>query len=124
MRVYITELRMPELGELKPEVRRWVLLRAFALLRLNDRFFYWVPTLLGVAALVTCCSIAKATRDYLPNYQGLMKETLVDMMWLYNVPMIGAILGGFIGLQLQRWKLRHYLRDVIQADGLENPNAT
>jgi hypothetical protein len=53
-----------------------------------------------------------------------MKETLVDMMWLYNVPMIGAILGGFIGLQLQRWKLRHYLRDVIQADGLENPNAT
>lgn len=46
------------------------------------------------------------------------------MVWCYSGVGIGACWAGFIGLQLQRSKLRPYIRRVVAEYGLEITKAT
>jgi hypothetical protein len=126
MRVYITESQVPELRALTPDLRRLALQRAFALMRLHHRLFYWLSTLFCVIGGVMGTFVGLAFVGHLHLPLGIEGDDwlLQNMVWSYSGIGVGSFSAGFIGLQLQRWKLRPYLRLATEAYGFETKQAT
>jgi hypothetical protein len=110
MRVYLTDSQIPELRELPPAARRLVVKRGLGILRSRARVFYWLPTLLCIVGGVSGALLA-----YLHHPPVVISGDLLtrSMLWFYSGVGIGACAAGFIGSLLQRWKLRPYLRNVV-----------
>jgi hypothetical protein len=115
MHIYLTDSQVPELKPLPRIVRRLVIRRALVIMRSHAPLFCWVPTLFCIvggvagsflgATLVACFHEAPATFGSGRAEQG--------MVWSLSGTVLGACTAGFIGLHLQRWKMRPYLRRVI-----------
>ena len=116
MQLYLTESQVPELRDLPVSLRRVLVRRALTMMRAEARLFCSLPVMLCVigglvgslvgAALLGCFyrSPAGLTADWISK----------SMVWSYSGVGIGSFLAGFIGLQLQRSKLRPYLGRAIR----------
>src|SRR5882762_4834633 len=126
MRVYITESQVPELKSLTSDLRRLVSRRALALMRLHGRLFCWLPTLLCFIGGVTGAFLGSALLGHFHLNPATTSGDLMlqSMVWCYAGVGIGACSAGFIGLQLQRSKLRPYIRKVIEEYGFQITAAT
>ena len=105
MRLYLIESQVPELRLLPRRVRRLVVRHALAMLRGRARLFSWLPSL-------TCAigGLAGAVIGAKPPW----KTGMLSAVWSYSGLGVGAVVGGFAGLHLQRWRLRPYLRRAIE----------
>jgi hypothetical protein len=114
MRVYLTESQVPELGPLPPPLRRLVVRQALAMLRGGARILSWLPSLMcAVGGLAGALIGAKlvgyaASVGYVHEPQGVL-----PVIWSYTGVAIGSVCAGFVGLHLQRSKLRPLLRRAI-----------
>ena len=126
MRVYFIDSQVPELRPLPPTLRRLVVRRALALLRLHGRVFCWLPNLLCVVGGVVGWLLGAALLAYIHQAPASINGDSIfqSFVWSYSGVAVGAFSAGFIGLQLQRLKLRPYLRSVIKECGYETTAAT
>src|SRR5688572_25645852 len=108
LHTYLTERQIPALSPPAPARRRLVYQRAIALLRSDNRTMSWLPTILCVAGGVTGSLVGA----YLFSYLGLGQSPIAgekgmeSIAWSYSSVAIGSLTAGFIGLQLQRRRLR------------------
>jgi hypothetical protein len=115
MRVYLTDSQVPEVRALPAAVRRLVIRRALGIMRSRARLFCWLPTLLCVIGGFSGSLLGGPLLDHFHQAPAFINVdwTTQCMIWSYSGVAIGAFTAGFIGLQLQRWKLRAYLGSVI-----------
>ena len=121
MSLYLIESQVPELGPLPVSLRRVAIRRALAMMRAEARPFCWLPTLLcvvgGVAgALIGADLLGHAVRlGYLqrPPAASGGDWIMLSAAWSFTGVAVGAVSAGFVGLHLQRLKLRPYLRRAI-----------
>jgi hypothetical protein len=116
MQFYCTESKIPELQPLSRASRRVVVLRALRLLRADSWFFYWLPVILcaigaSVGSLVGGMSALLLHPNPPTAVGNRMGQSIVGS---FCGTSIFAFSAGFIGLLIQRWKLRPYLRRVIE----------
>lgn len=109
MSIYFTASQIPELRDLPKAARRVIVGHALGILRSRARLFYWLPTLLcAVGALggVYLCG------TLLPHSYHLPAKLDPSVFECY-LGLGAGFATGFIGLQLQLWKLRPLLHSVI-----------
>ena len=129
MRPYLIESQVPELGLLPRPVRRVVVRQALAMLREGARLFSWLPSVTcaigGLAGAIIGAELLgyAAAHGYVQKPPGMTSDwMMLSAVWSYSGVGIGALLGGFAGLHLQRWKLRPYLRRAIEEhENIGNP---
>lgn len=114
MHIYFTASQIPELRELPQAARRIVVSRALNILHSRSRLFYWLPVLLCIVGAVSGVLLCEATFPHLFHFGTTTpRNNDVSNSMLSLVGLGGGFVTGFIGSQLQLWKLRPLLRGVI-----------
>ena len=110
MHIYFTASQIPELRGLPQAVRSIVVKRTLGVLRSHSRLFYWLPVLFCVIGCVGGM-YGLTPFFHLPAAVG---NNLVDKgLFGLAVGLSTGFVTGFIGSQLQLWKLRPLLCGVI-----------
>jgi hypothetical protein len=104
----------PELSDYPLPVRRVVVRRASALMTRDTRFASWLPTLFSFGGGFAGAGLLVYGRiDSWPLPGRSPSDPLgPTILWGFFVALC-ALLGGFLGLQLQLRKLRPYLRLAV-----------
>jgi hypothetical protein len=110
MNIYFTASQIPELRDLPQAVRRVVIRRALDILRSRARLFYWLPILLCVTGCIGGMYLPPLFFHLpaKPN-NNILLNGMLGLLAGFSM----AFVAGFIGSQLQLWKLRPLLRGVI-----------
>ena len=119
MHLYLTDAQIPELGLLPRESRRVVMLRALKMLRADSRLFYWLPVILCALGTPVGSMVGGLLVQLLHPQPTTPFGDRIVLIICGTFGGIGvvAFFAGFIGLLFQRWKLRPYLRQAIEAQG-------
>src|ERR1041385_6344598 len=117
MRLYLTESQIPELRPLPRSAGRLAVRHALAMMCREARHFCWLPTLMCAVGGVTGALVGAellgyaASLGYVQIPAGITGDwIMLSTVWSYAGVGIGGASAGFVGLHLQRSKLRHYLR--------------
>jgi hypothetical protein len=120
MRLYLTESQVPELRPLPRSARRLAVRHALAMMRGKARVFCWLPALMCLAGGVVGALVGvellgcAAMHGYVQKPAALTGHwIMLSTIWSYSGVGIGAVSAGFVGLHLQRARLRTYLRRTI-----------
>jgi hypothetical protein len=116
MKIYFTESRIPELKPLPVPLRRVTMVRALETMRCQRRLFYWLPALLCALGGVSGAFIGAALLSFFYAAPPALNGDWItnSACWSYAGVGVGAFSAGFLGLMLQRWKLRPYLGKAIR----------
>jgi hypothetical protein len=120
MPLFLSESQIPEIGLLPATLRRAIVRGALVKMRKEARIFCWLPTLScvigGAAGWATSPVLlgAAVQLGYIRRPSGLTGDWLtLAMVCSYACMGVGAFSVGFIGLLLQRSRLRPYLCRTI-----------
>src|SRR5881394_3789512 len=114
MRTYFAPLRIPELAPLNDSYQRFVLDRAYLLVREETPFLNYTP-------MILC---------FLTGFGGWLGGAYLFVSLFAGDPMllsiygsqgggvIGGLFGGCIGVGLLRYRLRSYVRRILSDDGI------
>lgn len=110
---------------LDAEVRRAVSHQAGVLMHARSRVLYWLPQILSVAGGIAGWFAANAALLLIQEHLvSVSREVAIRRALLLALPssyagiMIGGLLGGSVGLLIQRSKLRPFIRKVLNSYGV------